>query len=203
MRSQGLLVGKALLALNSWAVETGPVLDEATDVWPRIEKELDAGDVPAAAARLRRYAEFVARELADNLGAQVGFKGDGNYELGDLLPAALKRHKELLVRAGRVAKSWGNEEDLQRVDEAQAKFESLRMAHEVEQWALNKAVHYNEWANFTVGEFRLVVAAARALFDQFQCPAPGCTAWVAVTPKLNPEDLRCACGRVRFNLHER
>jgi hypothetical protein len=37
----------------------------------------------------------------------------------------------------------------------------------VEQWAANKAVHYNEWANFGKRDFEPVVSAFRELHDCF------------------------------------
>jgi hypothetical protein len=47
-------------------------------------------------------------------------------------------------------------------------------ATNVEQWAVNRAVHYNEWANFGRKDFEPVVAAFKELLDCFRCA--GCEA---------------------------
>ncbi len=52
---------------------------------------------------------------------------------------------------------------------------------DVEQWAVNKAVHYNEWANFGKTDFEPVVAAFRELLDCFPCS--DCDSWLYVTPR--------------------
>lgn len=68
----------------------------------------------------------------------------------------------------------------------------------VEQWAVNKAVHYNEWANFGKKDFQPVLAAFKAFLSCFRCDA--CESWVHVTPHGNPETLRCGSGAINFNL---
>jgi len=61
----------------------------------RKKKEDDAlttlarGKVETAAHALRYHLEFVARLLADQLGATPTFRADGNYDLGELLPPVL------------------------------------------------------------------------------------------------------------------
>ena len=73
-------------------------------------------------------------------------------------------------------------------------------AHEsgVEQWAINKAVHYNEWANFEKRDFEPVVAAFKKLLGCFRCET--CEPWVYVTPRGRPESLRCDCNAISLNL---
>lgn len=41
------------------------------------------------------------------------------------------------------------------------------------QWQINKAVHYNAWADLQKGDFLLVVTAFRALTTHFSCPTCG------------------------------
>jgi hypothetical protein len=203
MKGEGLIEGKRLVTFSGWSVDGGPVLDDGGEVWPRIEADLKRADVASAASRLRRYAEFVSRELAHNLGASVSFKADGSYDLGELLPAVLKRYSDLLSTAAKVAKGWGNSADLKRIEEAEARRTSSNAARNIEQWAINKAIHYNEWENLTPAEFESVVDAFRDLIGQFQCPRPECGSWLVVTPRIDPADLRCACGALRFNLLRR
>ena len=71
-------------------------------------------------------------------------------------------------------------------------------AMNVEQWAVNKAVHYNEWANFGKKDFEPVVAAFKELLGCFRCET--CESWLYVTPRVNPESLRCPCNAISLNL---
>ena len=54
----------------------------------------------------------------------------------------------------------------------------------VEQWAVNKAVHYNSWANFGKKDFEPVVAAFKELLGCFRCES--CDSWIYVTPRVAP-----------------
>jgi hypothetical protein len=72
-------------------------------------------------------------------------------------------------------------------------------ASNVEQWAVNKAVHYNEWANFGKKDFEPVVAAFKELLECLRCK--DCQSWLYVTPRGgSPESLRCQCSSVDLNL---
>jgi hypothetical protein len=71
-------------------------------------------------------------------------------------------------------------------------------ASNVEQWAVNKAVHYNEWANFGKKDFQPVVTTLKTLLDCFRCES--CESWMHVTPRAMPESLRCGCNAINFNL---
>ncbi|MCH7685348.1 MAG: acyltransferase domain-containing protein [Planctomycetes bacterium] len=62
-----------------------------------------------ASGRLRRHMEYVAGELADQLGAKPPYRGDFSYDLGDLLPAVIGRHGELLKLAAKAANSWNDD----------------------------------------------------------------------------------------------
>lgn len=72
-------------------------------------------------------------------------------------------------------------------------------AYHGEQWVLNRAIHFNEWAQFTKSEFREVVEAFKRLLEELRCAS--CGSWLYVAPrKGNPENLRCDCGSVVVNL---
>ena len=74
----------------------------------------------------------------------------------------------------------------------------LQRAANVEQWAVNKAVHYNEWANFGRKDFEPVVSAFKELLECFRCDQR--QSWLHVAPKQRPESLRYACNAVNLNL---
>ncbi len=198
MKSAGLVTGKRSLAFHSWTIDTGPLVESNQEIWAEITASLAKGKVEAAAAALRHHLEYVSRLLADQLGAAIPFRADGNYELGDLLPSVLKRMKDLYGRAAEAAQSWGNKADQETTTKCKAGLSNSNGAANVEQWAVNKAVHYNEWANFGKKDFEPVVAAFKDLLGCFRCET--CDSWVYVTPRVNPESLRCSCTAISLNL---
>ncbi|WIW50116.1 ATP-binding protein (plasmid) [Bradyrhizobium sp. 62B] len=198
MRSAGLVTGKTSLSFHGWTVETGPLVESNAEVWDDIAAALAKNKVPEAAGTLRRHLEYVARRLADNLGASPIFKSDGNYELGELLPSVLVRLRELCGKAADAAQSWGNSAEKDAALERKKLLSTCNGAVNVEQWAVNKAVHYNEWANFGRKDFEPVIAAFRELLGCFRCD--GCESWLYITPRGHPDSVRCSCSRVNLNL---
>lgn len=203
IRSEGLIGAKAAVAFHHWTVETGPVLDEVAEIWDQIDADLAKNEVPTAAARLRRHLEYVAADLADELGAKVKFRADGGYDMGELLSSVIGRQGELLKQAAKAAKSWGDDDQATKVDEFQKARTAILTAKGGEEWVVNKAIHYNAWANLSRNDFVPVVSAFKDVLQQFRCAKPKCDSWLSVTPRNEPVDLRCACGTVRFNLKEK
>ncbi|MDE5464944.1 hypothetical protein [Bradyrhizobium sp. CSS354] len=109
MKSAGLVTGKTSLRFHSWTIDTGPLVESNVEVWDEIKTALDKNKVGVAAAALRRHLEYVSRHMADQLGAAVVFRGDGGYELNDLLPPVLARFKTICAKAADAAQSWGND----------------------------------------------------------------------------------------------
>lgn len=198
MKAAGLVQGKSLLFFHSWSVDTGPMVESNTEIWDEIEGALEKGKVEVASAALRRHLEYVSRGLANDLAAPIPFRADGNYELGDLLPNVLGKFKKLLGEAANAAQSWGNAAQHQAVLARRDEFAVRMAATKVEEWAVNKAVHFNAWANFGKKDFQPVVAAYKELLESFRCK--GCDTWLHITPRNNPEVLRCVCGAVSLTL---
>jgi len=198
MKSAGLVTSKTSLAFHGWTVDTGPLVESNQEIWGEIAASLAKGKVEVAAAALRHHLEYVSRLLADQLGAAIPFRADGNYELGELLPSVLKRMRELCGKAADAAQSWGKTAAKEAATKRKAELSDSNGAANVEQWAVNKAVHYNEWANFGKKDFEPVVAAFKELLGCFRCE--GCDSWLYVTPRTNPESLRCACSAISLNL---
>ncbi len=198
MKSAGLITAKTSIAFHSWTIDMGPLVEAGQDIWDEIASALGKGKVEVAAAALRHHLEYVSRHLADQLGATPQFRADGNYELGALLPAALARLKELYRKAGASAQSWGNDGYKEAVEERKTSLSTSAGASNTENWAVNKAVHYNEWANFGKKDFEPVVVAFKALLACFRCET--CESWLHVTPRTNPETLRCDCNAINLNL---
>jgi hypothetical protein len=198
MKSAGLVSGKTSISFHSWTIDTGPLVESNAEIWQEIATALGKGKVEAAAAALRHHLEYVSRHLADQLGATPQFRADGNYELGELMPSVLKRMKDLCGKAAEAAQSWGKSLEREVATTRKTSLSTSNAALNVEQWAVNKAVHYNAWANFGKKDFEPVVAAYRELLACFSCPS--CDSWLYATPRSNPESLRCACNAISLNL---
>jgi hypothetical protein len=198
MRSAGLVTSASSLAFHGWTIDTGPLVESNAEIWEEIAAMLDRGKVEAASHALRHHLEYVSRHLADQLGAAPAFRADGSYELGELLPSVLVRMKFLYGRVADAAQSWGNTSAKETAAERKDALANSNAATSVEQWAVNKAVHYSEWANFGKKDFEPVVAAFKELLECFRCDK--CQSWLYVTPRQRPDSLRCACNAVNLNL---
>jgi hypothetical protein len=201
MQTEGLVEPRGGVAFHSWSVQTGPIFEQISGVWDQIEADLAKNDVPTAAGRLRRHLEYISGELADQLGAQTTYRGDFSYDLGDLLPAVIGRQGEIVKLAAKAANDWKDEGAKAKVEAMKTARSEALAAYGGEGWVINKAIHYNEWADFSKAEFRQVVAALKTLLLQFRCPKPECDSWLYITPKKgDPEVLRCRCMGVNLNL---
>ena len=199
MKTEGLI--KSGQFFGGWNVETGPRIWDDKDIWAEISSALERNDVPQAAALLRRYLEYISAVLADNLRAQVEYRGDANYDLGDLLPPTLNRWRDRLDKAVKVADKWGHSDIKSTAAEMAQEAKSLIATSNAEQWAINKAVHFNEWQNLTASEFGKVADAFKALLENIRCSNEKCAGYPYLTPrKGSSEQLRCNCGAINLNL---
>lgn len=197
MRTENLIQGN--ISFGGWTVESGPQVWNEGDVWKQIEEKLAKSDVAGAAATLRRYLEYIATILADNLHAKVEYHANGHYDLGDLWPSVIQAWKARLQEAKDSATSWGN--PTAAVETLQADAKKKIAETQSEQWMINKAVHYNEWANLQAKEFAKVAAAFQTLLKSMQCQNESCAEFLCVTPsKGEREALRCGCGQSNYNL---
>lgn len=202
MRTEQLITRKSSVEFRRWTVEDGPAVWDSTEVWADIEEDLNNDNVPEAAFTLRRYLESVSNTLSHRFRANVEFRGDAQYDLGELLPAAVVAWKSLLAKAQVSAQSWGKKEETAQLSKRQQEFSRRLQQSNLEQWAINRNVHYNEWTNFRKDDFLPVVAAYKDLLECFQCEE--CKGFLYVTPmKGSAEGLRCDCGTVNINLKKR
>lgn len=203
MTTVGLIAPGNATRFSNWTPDLGPVEWRTRDVWTEIDNALKTNnDVHTAASLLRYYLEHVFREACDSLRARVEFKGDGRYELGDTLAPAVRRFRDLILEGAKVAEAW-NQKDL--ADTLKSREKSLGdsfLVTNAEQWQVNPAVHYNEWANFAVNDFTPVVTAFRDLVQKFFCEKPECAClfYLTTTPPKTPDAVRCSCGNTNINL---
>jgi recombinational DNA repair ATPase RecF len=188
-------------SFGGWTVDSGPRVWDDHDIWTEIQHELGNDGVAQAAWLLRRYLEYTAIILADNLRARIEFRGDGHYDLADLMPHVLKRWRTLLEEGEKSATKWKLDDEKATVAAMRATAKNLIAKTSAEQWAINPSVHYNEWANLQAHEFQEVVDAFKTLLEHLRCDNPVCKSYLYVSPpKGQPEELRCNCGKTAINL---
>lgn len=199
MRTEGLI--KKGQFFGGWNVDTGPRIWDDTDIWIEIDAALFKNDVPRAATLLRRYLEYIATVIADNLRAKVEYRGDANYDMGDLWPSVTNRWRDRLKQGIKTAAHWGHDTVKDELEKRCSEAEELIKKTNAEQWAINKSVHFNEWENFTISEFREVVDVFKALLEHIRCSNPTCGGYPYLEPrKGSSEQLRCNCLTVNINL---
>ena len=107
--------------------------------------------------------------------------------------------KKLMKEDKAAAQSWGQKEKFAAIGEEENRFCSAVESTRVDQWQVNVAVHYNEWANLHRNDFGPVVTAYKGLTEAFKCKE--CHSLLFVTPEHGQaEALRCSCGIYNVNL---
>ena len=199
MKSEGLIGSASAVQFRCWNVDEGPTSWDDRDVWQEIDDDLANDDVRSAAGLLRHYLEYLSGELCHRLRAPVEYRGDARYQLGELLPAAVLRLRELFKSAKKAASSWNQRELVEQLGARAAAFDEVVNKSKVEEWQVNVAVHFNSWDNLAKGDFTPVAKAFRDLLEAFRCP--DCGGFLRVSPEREAiEALRCACGKMNINL---
>ncbi|MEQ9071010.1 MAG: hypothetical protein RLO18_30020, partial [Gimesia chilikensis] len=145
MQSAGVVTTANTETFSGWSLGTGPQHGIEIDLWDAIEADLSTGDTHAAAARLRRGLEAIASAMCESLQALVPYHASGSWDLGEVLPASVKRHRELLKKARGAAESWGLDSELALSKGMEERVQRAFVAAEEERWMVNPVVHYNEW----------------------------------------------------------
>jgi len=199
MRTVGLIEPKRFAHFRTWSVDLGPTEWDGRDVWEEITEHLGRNNVRDAAALLRHYLEYFAKEACHSLRAPVEFRGDAQFTLGDLLPNAVSKMKKLLGAGKASAQSWKQTAPLASLESLDSALTDALKVTQVDQWQVNAAVHFNEWATLQKQDFAPVVAAYKDLVAVFYCDK--CSGILFVTPHSGQaEALRCSCGSLNVNL---
>jgi hypothetical protein len=205
MESAGLIGATNSVRFSNWTPDHGPTEWSNRDIWTEIDDALKDNDVHTAASILRYYLEHIFKDVCHNLRAPVEFKGDGRYELGDVLPPAVRRFRDLIVEGKKVAESWERKDDVVALTEREKSVAASLRASNAEQWQINPAVHYNEWANLTAADFSPVANAFKELIQKFSCDKPECGSlyYLSFTTPKTADAVRCSCGHTNINLKKR
>ncbi len=199
LQLEGVIKSRNRVELSNWTIQDGPRINLIGDIWGPIEKDLSNNDVPSAAAKLRRGSEEYFGLVCSYLQAPVKYKFNGQNDLGDLLSGAQSSYKRHLKQAKTAARSWENYEELDKLKSIEDYSKDIFGRVNVERWAVNPAVHFNEWADFTPQDFKPVVESFHDLLSLFQCDTCG-TILHLVMSEGNPEAVKCNCGSFNWNL---
>jgi len=200
MRASGLVKSASMARFYGWTVDAGPAYG-ADDIWAAIEADLEEEDVAGAAHKLRRALEASTSDVAESIGGPVTYRSDGSYDLSVFLDSIKGRHGKLLSMAASSAQSWGNQPQVQLVEQLKQRRSAVIPEQDAESWLLNKLVHNNDWANGTAADFRPVLTAAQDFLSLFRCDNADCESWIAVSGRPGAEEsLRCACQTYNLNL---
>lgn len=199
MKSSKLVSGKSAVTFRKWHVDHGPKEWKQADVWAEVDALVAANEIRAAAGQLRHYLEYAAAEWSARLGGCVEYRSDSRYDLGDLLPAAISAMNAIYKKAKVTAQSWGDSDRFEEINACHATFTAAVTQSQSEQWEINPAVHYNDWANLQRQDFEPVVATFKQLELEFACPFCGDLIYIVKTGKTK-ESARCGCAKVNLNL---
>lgn len=202
MKTVGLITAGNEIRFSNWTPDQGPADWKTRDIWTEIDSALDINDVHTAASSLRYYLEHIFREACDNLRAKVEFKGDGRYELGDTLAPSVRRFRDIILDGVKIAEAWNQTDVAEELKLREKSIGESLTATNTEQWMVNPAIHYNEWANFSVNDFKPVASAFKNLVGKFFCEKPDCAGmfYLSITPPKTEDAVRCQCGNTNINL---
>jgi len=203
LKSEGVVGIRETLQFRNWSIDSGPEVYYVADVmWNRIDTALKDGNVPSAAAQLRRGSEEFFGMVCDALQVRVTYKLSEQWELGELLLPVMEQYRGLLKRAQKAARSWGDDEEALKLKEFDSIRSGIYKRTFAEQWAVNPSVHYNSWADFSPQDFCPVVEAFQDLYSLFICS--NCSGMLRLaTVDRKPASVRCSCGKVNWNLVEK
>ena len=197
MTNEGLIPRGSSLAISRWTVDGGPCILALKDIWAETRRELASNNIIAASSLLRNYLERITSTLAERLRAQIEYRSDGAHDFGGLIGPVVGRWKELLRSAKEAANSWNKRDEIECLAQMENSFTALYARTGIDNWMINKSLHYNEWANLQRQEIASVIDAYQAFLACFECP--NCKTLLYVTPsKGRAEALRCNCNV--FNL---
>lgn len=200
--NEGVVNSKQVLHFRGWSVDNGPSYLNEKDILDELDTHIKNETIASAAPILRQYLEYIMSELSCKLRVKLEVTLNNSHDFGEISDAVIQRYKELLKKAKAAANTWNQKDTLEEIKKIDEKFNDSVRATKVEQWVLNPSVHYNEWANFTPKDFKLLKEAFFDLLNQFKCHE--CLNWIYVLPpKGSTEEIRCECGRFSLNFKVR
>lgn len=203
LRTENVVAQKNMVHFVNWNVATGPVFELDKDLWDKIKESLEKDDVPSAAHRLRREAEYYFENVCDFLYAKIPYKGNHQWELGEYAAAAISVLKTIIERAIKNYKKKGQDDKAKALECFYETAKSVISRSQIEQWAINVEVHYNKWANLSKKEFSPVVDAFKELFKLFECnKCGGLLSLERGVGKAESKTVVCNCRSISWDVKE-
>lgn len=198
LKTEGIVSQKNLIHFINWDVDIGPTFELDEDLWEKIQEDLNRDDVPSAAQKLRRNAECFFENMSHRLKVTgLQYNSAHDWTLGDFAPAVISAYKKYLKRARKNSKKAGPVEKVKELEDLEKKSKEIIVKSQVEQWIINKNVHYSTWGEFSREDFEPVVLVFKNLFDLFICDSCDTTITKGETAD---KIISCSCGEVFWNI---
>jgi recombinational DNA repair ATPase RecF len=199
LNTDSVVKSRNMVEFRGWTVETGPNYEEGKNVWEDIQRKLERNEIASAAHQLREHAEFFYENACDSLKAEVCYRSDGRWELGDFLSGAKKAYKENLKLAKNAANSWGKREEVEAYTEIESQVNEIIQRTQMEHWGINENIHYTKWIDFTKEDFLPIMEAFQDLEGMFKCFE--CQTIISLNTKgVTLTNVKCPCGKIFWNL---
>lgn len=204
LKTEKVITSRNLVEFYNWSIETGPQHKNLEiDMWKKVYKYLGNRDIPNAAFTLRRGLEQFFSLVCDSLQAKVVYKISGRYELADFLKPSIGKYNELLKKAKTSAQSWQKNEIFIELQELSSVVSQIFDRTYAEQWAVNSIVHYNNWADLSLNDFKPVVEAFEDLCQLFICGECGGIIYLSKDNHLQEVNVTCGCGNYSWVLQKK
>jgi len=171
------------LTLENWILGKGPIISQHKPKWEKIQEKITNNDKKAAGNAGRDYLEWLLKEVAENIEAQVKYKRSGNYTVIELFDPVKLRMNKLL-----------NDSEFKK------RFSNSTSKLECTAFMANLLSHDNPSSmNLCIKEVNDFCQAVHQLHEVFECP--DCNNFI----KYNSEFgiLRCSNKKCEKPFEER
>ncbi len=199
LRTLGVVTSSDITIIRGWSLSGGPVTQIEPDFWDEIDSEVKAGRMSVAAGILRRNLEAFFAEACAALEGKVVYRRETQWDLGDYLPAAYSRWKDLVEEGRRGAARRGDTALMAKLATLSSDGAKSLKGAQVEQWGVNATLHYNNWADLTPADFLPIVSSLRELYSTLRCA--NCSSVLSLARVgTTKNSVACRCGKVFWPL---
>ncbi len=186
----------------NWDIDNGPQIRGVVDSWQSIYETVENNDISIAASKLRRSMEEYFEKLCSNLSSEIPYNTECRWDFGQYFRSAVSTYKDLIKAGVGVANSWDDDNATQELRNIDSQRKQLLKGINYEQWAINPALHFNNWGNFVKEDFYPVVEAFENLCSHFICSNCGMMIYL-VKDGLKNDSVRCDCESIKWNLRKK
>lgn len=159
------------MTIVDWDLDGGPNIRPSLTRWEHVQERIADGDKISAGSRGRLYLEWVLEMICGAIQVPITYKKSRRFEVGDMLPPAVKRSKNLI------------KDNSFKTDVLNA-FKDLKATVIMG----NLLVHNNPMAEqASIDEVKSFCVSVHNLHGVFSCPS--CGHFISYFPK--PKIIRC------------